>query len=241
MGTRKIYVIAGIVLAGFGNTLWAQDVNEILTKHEKAIGGMDNWNKVKNIKWKGVLNTQGAEVRATNIVVPGKEMTFDTDFGGTINHQVVIRNKDQAVFITWPAKEDSINMDAMNASWPQFNIRANQLLGFKEEGTKTEYMGEEAINNAPCYKIKCTSKTGFEFTCFIDKTSYYLVRTESLINSNDEDKEVSVGYSDYKEAGGGIMLPMSMATSHGEMVFSKTELNVPVTDSTFKAAPPETK
>ena len=123
----------------------------------------------------------------------------------------------------------------------QFDIKSHQLLDYKARGTKAELAGNDTVNNAPCYKVKLTDKDGNESTTFFDIASYYILRTEMKVKSDDGEQEVAVLYSNYKKTPEGIVLPMSMTAQGGEIIYKSIEINKPVDEKIFIPAMPEKK
>src|SRR6201997_597558 len=55
-------------------TLFSQNLEEIVKKHIEAIGGKENWAKVKSIKMESSMKANGAEIKMTMYQVDKKAM-----------------------------------------------------------------------------------------------------------------------------------------------------------------------
>ena len=55
----------------------AQNADEIIQKYANAMGGLDNFNKVKTVKMTGTVTTQGMDLPITIQIVNGKAMRSD--------------------------------------------------------------------------------------------------------------------------------------------------------------------
>ena len=139
------------------------------------------------------------------------------------------------------AKVDTLKPEMTKTMQKQFDIKSHQLLDYKARGTKAELAGNDTVNNAPCYKVKLTDKDGNESTTFFDIASYYILRTEMKVKSDDGEQEVAVLYSNYKKTPEGIVLPMSMTAQGGEIIYKSIEINKPVDEKIFIPAMPEKK
>ena len=93
------------------------------------------------------------------------------------------------------------------------------LFNYKEKGNQVELLGKEKVDNADCYKIKATLKSGKIITYFIDAKTYNIVKTISTQSINGEDKEVASGYSNYKANASGYIFPYTSTNMQGEMNF----------------------
>jgi len=73
--------------------------------------------------------------------------------------------------------------------------------------------GEENVNDKPAYKIKATVEGGLVIDMFIDKSSYFLVKTSTTTEMNGMTVTMDSYPSDYTETSG-IMIPMKPLHLH---------------------------
>ena len=96
--------------------------------------------------------------------------------------------------------------------------------------------GEEKVNDKPAYKIKATIEGGTVIDMFIDKDSYYLVKTSSTTSQNGMTITMDSYPTDYTETNG-IMIPMKTSTSAQGMDilinFTKVEVDLPMEDDSI--------
>ena len=116
------------------------------------------------------------------------------------------------------------------------SVFQNKLAGYLKDG-KLTLEGEENVKDKPAFKLKAIVEGGATAYMFIDKESYFLVKTTSTIDQGGQSMTVDSYPSDYKETNG-IILPMKTTASMAgmEMVttFEKVEVNIPIEDSVFK-------
>jgi outer membrane lipoprotein-sorting protein len=97
--------------------------------------------------------------------------------------------------------------------------------------------GEDKVNDKPAYKIKATIEGGTVIDMFIDKSSYFLVKTSTTVSQGGMTVVVDSYPSNYTETKG-VLIPMTTTTSAQGMDilinFTKVEVNVPMEDSIFK-------
>jgi len=93
--------------------------------------------------------------------------------------------------------------------------------------------GEENVKDKPAYKIEATVEGGTVIDMFIDKSSYFLVKTATTVSG----VAMEMYPTDYTETNG-IMIPMKTSTSAQGMDilmnFTKVEVDLPMEDSIFK-------
>ena len=230
----KVSFIAAALLTTGIITTNAQTVDEIMSKHEKAIGGVDNWNKIKTIKEVGSLTQQGMEINMTQTIAFDKAMRMDISVMGQNGWSIVTKKEGWSYMpFMGGQKIDTMKPEAVAAQQKQMDIKGRQMLDYKANGMKAEYVGRDTINSAPCYKVKFTDKDGGESTSFFDCATYYILRTESKIKQNDEEMEVAIAFNNYKPLDGGIVMPMSITAQGVEITFKSIEVNKPVDESLF--------
>ena len=103
---------------------------------------------------------------------------------------------------------------------------------WKKDFTKAETAGEGAAGDTACYKIVMTPQEGPPMTCYFDKESGLLLKTEVEI----EGSAIESTMSDYKETDG-IKMPHKVATKGGEfsmeITIESVEHNVDVPKDRF--------
>jgi hypothetical protein len=225
-------VVAGM-LAGF-SALRAQTADDIMDKHQKAIGSADTWNNIKTVKMDGSMNIQGMDINITQTMAMGKGMRMDISAMGMNGYTIVTKTQGW-VYMPFQGmtKIDTMKPDMVKAYQPQLELKGTELLRYKENGTKAEYIGKDTLSNVLCYKVKFTDKDGNESTSFFDASTYYLLRTESIIKQDGQEQEVVIGYNNYKKMDEGIVMPMTVLANGNEINFKTIELNKPVDDNIF--------
>ncbi len=97
--------------------------------------------------------------------------------------------------------------------------------------------GEENVNDKPAYKLKATIEGGNVIDMFIDKSSYFIVKTSMTTSQNGMTVTVDSYPSEYTEMNG-VVIPMKTTTSAQGMDmlinFTKVEVDIPMEDSIFK-------
>jgi len=116
------------------------------------------------------------------------------------------------------------------------NMFQNSMANYFKNG-QLALAGEENVNDKPAYKLKATTEGGQVIDMYIDKSSYFLVKTSTTTESNGMTVTADSYPSDYTETSG-VMIPMKTTISAQGMDivmnFTKVEVDVPMEDSIFK-------
>ncbi len=233
MKLLKLSLVAAALLAG-NIAATAQNADEIMSKHVAAVGGIDNWNKIKTIKLTGTMNQGGYDISITQTVEVGKALRMDISAGGMTGFQIVTTTQGWMYMPFMGAtKIDTMKPEMVKAAQKQLDVKGSQMLDYKANGIKADYEGKDSVSGTACYKIKIVDKEGNESMSYFDCGTYYLLRTESKVKQDDQEQEVSVQYNNYKKLDEGIVLPGSIVAQGAEITFKTMEINKPIDPSTF--------
>ncbi len=239
----KICLLAATMLVAGITTVKAQNGDEIIDKHIKAMGGTENWNKVQSMKLTGSMNAGGMEIGMTQTIVTNKGMRMDMSVMGQ-NCYTIVTPTEGWMYMPIQGSDKVIPLpaDKVKLSQDKLNIKNGQLVD-KSLISKSEYIGMDSVNSVSCYKVKVTDKDGNTQTAFFDASTYYLLRSELTmkIPGQDEEQEVGANFSNFQKQKEGIVYPMTVGTPQGDLVFKTIELNKPVDDGIFKPTTPDKK
>ena len=242
MRAIKLSMLAAVMFTTGMTVVKAQTADEIMDKHVAAVGGVDNWSKIKTLKMVGGMTQQGYEISMTQTYDLSIGLRVDVSVMGMNGYQIVT-NKGGWTYMPMmgSTKIDTMKPDMAKTTWEKMDVKGHQMLDYKSKYAKTELSGKDTINNALCYKIKCTDKDGNESTCYIDATTFYLLRVETKVKVNDEEQEAAVVYNNYQKQDGNIVMPMSVTAQGAEITYKTIEVNKPVDASIFIPTPPPAK
>ena len=234
MKAIKITILATGLLATCFATATAQTVDEIMTKHEKAVGGIENWNKIKTLKMEGSAVQGGMEINMTQTVIVEKAMRMDVSVMGMTGFQICTNDGGWSYMpFTGKTTLDTMKPDVAKVMQKQTDPKSIQMLNYKTDGTKIELAGKDTINNAPCYKLKCTNSKGENSFCYIDMTTFYLTRLERTVKVDDQEQEMAVAFNNYQRLPEGVVMPMSVTAMGGEINYKSIEINKAVDEKLF--------
>jgi hypothetical protein len=232
---KTIKITLGIFLLLLSAISFAQTAEEIVKKHIEAIGGKDNWSKIKSMKMEGVTKAQGAEVHVTSYQQDKKAKKDEISLMGMTGYSI-ITNTEGWVFMPFQGqtKPEPMTADDVKNQQDELYIQ-DDFMTYTELGKKLEYIGKDDVDGTECYKLKMTDKGGKETTFYIDPVSNYTIKKTSKVKANGQEFEIHTVYSNYKKFDEGIVYAMNIASnSFGEMEITKLELNPAFDESVFK-------
>jgi hypothetical protein len=245
MSRRKNFLVRILILAfasGSCGSLWAQNGAEIIDRHIAAMGGIDNWNKIKTMVITSSAKTPTNDITLVQTISAGKGMRMDIRYMG-ISGYTIVTPTDGWVYTPFGQGMDRVTKmqpSEVKASQEKLDVK-NGLLLDKSIIAKAEYIGSDSVNTMLCYKVKVTDKAGNVQTAFFDAATYYMVRVEVKIRSADMDQDIFINYSNFEKQSLGIVYPMALSSQEGDFTVKAVELNKPVDENIFKPNPADLK
>jgi len=226
-------IILTLVVACSMLSAFAQTAEEIVAKHITAIGGAENWKKVKSVVMEANIKAQGAEIKVTRTMVDKKAMRMDISVMGMDGYSI-ITNKEGWNFMPFAGqtKPEPMTADELKTSQDQLLV-ADEFLSYQDKGKKLEYIGKDDLEGTDCFKMKLTDKDGQETTFWLDATNYYILKSSAKIKADGKEVENSSTFSNYKKLDEGIVYPMSMGGDNGEIEITKVTINSTIDESIF--------
>src|ERR1700686_3885881 len=219
-------------------SVFAQAVDEVITKNIQAHGGMDKLKTVQSIRTTGKF-TQGSfragflqenkrpdKVREEFVVqglaqiqaYDGKTGWQISPFGG---------RKDPELMSQDDVKSLQIDADI-----------DGPMVNYKEKGHKAELVGHDAVEGTDCYKVKLTLKNGDLRYYFLDADSFLEIKMENQSNIRGAVVFTENFYGDYEQVNG-LYFPFAFESgekgnpARTKYTVEKIEVNVPLEDALF--------
>lgn len=235
MKTSFNYLLLALIIS-LSSFTKAQSLDEIVAKHLEAIGGKDNWAKLKTLRTECTMKSQGTDINFTIVQVDKKCMRQDIAVAGMVGYNI-INNKEGWNYAPWQGhtKAEAMTEDDVKNSQDELWLQ-DEFITYKELGKTMEYIGKDDVDGTECFKIKMASKDGKETTYYIDPSTYFVIKQTEKMTSNGQVQESSTFFSDYKKLDEGIVYPMGISGEWGEMTITKLEINLKVDESIFTVA-----
>jgi len=212
----------------------AQNIDEILKKYAEAIGGIENWAKIKTMKMDMVMKMQGMEIPIVATQENCTAMRTDITVMGMSGYSIITKtNGWNFMPFNGQTKPEPMTEDLLKSSQDELCI-LDKVLRYKETGDKLEYLGTDDVDGTECIKLKCTDSIGKESTYFFDKDTYLLIKKTVKVMVNGQVVENSATLGNYQKLDEGIIIPMSTKTGGGEMEIKKVTINPAVDENIFK-------
>jgi hypothetical protein len=233
MKKLSVLFVTFAVLSFAGATAMAQTADEIIKKHLDAIGGVENWKKVKSMKMVASSNANGTEIPINLWMMNNKGLKVEFTVNGMTGYQIIT---DKAGWAFNPfmgqTKPDAMTADDVKEAQPQLDIQG-ALVDYKSKGNKVAYLGKDDVEGTECHKLKLTYPSGKEETEYIDAKTFYLIKKTEKAEVNGKTQEVVETFSNFKKLPEGIVVPMALESAMGPLTVKEIEINKGVDESMF--------
>ena len=215
----------------------AQTADEVIQKYATAMGGLENFTKLKSVKMTGTVTTQGMDLPITVQVINGRAMRTDVEvMGQTITNSY----KDGKGWKINPLQGGSTATDVTGSELNDFKTQsylASQLMDYKARGYTAELLGQETVEGATANKIKLTTEDKKETTYFIDAKTSLIIKSITKREMMGQEVEIETFFGDVKDFGGVKFTTSRTQKADGqvfqEIHFDKVELNAPIDEKVF--------
>jgi hypothetical protein len=213
----------------------AQSLDEIVKKYTEA-NKLDKVANLKTIKITANMSAMGMDIPIVMYMKSPNKIKSVTSINGQEMIQVFDGVKGY-VINPMAGSTDPVEMTPEQvAQTLRSSLFQNYMASYLKSG-KLALDGEDKVNDKPAYKIKATLDGGNVVSMYIDKSSYFLVKTSTTTSQGGMTVSVDSYPSNYTETNG-VMIPMKTSTSAQgmDMVlnFTKVEVDIPIDDSVFK-------
>jgi len=225
---KLIFLMTGLIMM---TVVSAQSLDEIVKKYTAA-NKLDNVVNLKSIKITANMSVMGMELPMVMWMKNPNKIKTVTSINGQDMVQVFDGEKGYVI----NPMAGSMDPVEMTPDQVKQTLRSSMFQNYMDTYMKNGQLtlaGEENVKDKPAYKLQATVEGGTVIDMFIDKSSYFLVKTATTSQGITMESYPS----DYTETNG-VMIPMKTSTSAQGMdiliSFSKVEVDVPMEDSVFK-------
>jgi hypothetical protein len=223
------------------SVLLSQNLDEIVKKHIEAIGGKDNWAKVKSLKMENAIKANGAEIKVTIYQIDKKAMRQNIALMGLEGYSILTTTEGWTYMpFQGQTKPEAMTADDVKKAQDGLNLQ-DEFLTYKELNKKLELIGKDDVDGTECFKLKMIDKDATETTFYIDPSNYYVIKETRKMTVNGKEMENSTTYGNYKKLPEGVVYPYSIASGWGETEVTSLTINPTIDESLFKPTTPAAK
>lgn len=229
-------IITSIAVAFLSFASIAQTTDEIIAKHIEAIGGKENWAKIKSMRTEGTIKAQGAEIKIINTFIDKTATRTDIAVMGMNGYNILTTTEGwQFMPFQGQTKPEPMTADDVKMGQDELDIQ-DEFITYKQLGKKIENLGKDDVDGTECFKLKMIEKDGKETTYYIDPSNYFVIKETAKVKANGKEMENSSTYSNYKKTENGVYMAMNIGGGFGDMEITKIEINPKIDESIFKIA-----
>jgi len=221
------------------NQLNAQTTEEILAKHEAAMGSAEKWASIKSAIVKNKFSVQGMDIESKTSLLVGKAFRTEVEVMG---NKIITAVDGEKGWMIRPAmmggtgEAEDLPTDQIKASDSQEQI-GSALSGEKNQGAKIELVSKEKLDGADVFLLTVTKSNGETAQVYVSASTYFVLKTTGKVKANGQEIDTETNFSNYK-AVDGLYFPFTVeaASPMGGMMQIDTtgvELNANIDPSIF--------
>ena len=191
------------------------DLELVLAKYYKAIGGIDKWRNLNTMIMKGEMNSQDKTMPVTAYHTRPNKCRVEFDIKDTITAQIFNGQ------FGWQLNPLSGNpepapMTAGRTSYMKDTCDIeNPLIDYKKKGHDTKLLGLEKSGGREYYKINIKYKSGNVETYYIDSETFMLSKSVGIYNMDGRVIRTTTNFMDYKDTDGYVVPYKLIIEIHG--------------------------
>ena len=234
-----------LFLSFFAITIWSQTAESVVSKYLENIGGADNWKALKTAKFVGTLPTPQGDFSFEMLRKAPNKFIVSVDVMG---QKLVPQAYDGEVAWTinpFMGNPEPQKLDEEQAkSVKQQSDFEDPFIDYASKGNEVAYIGTSDVDGVKCYELLLTKNKGKEdeeaMNYFFDAETYLPLMVKQTPTSGQmSGQEMNIYYSDYQDAGNGLIMPYSLDTKVGgqtvqSITFTTIEFNGDIADDVFK-------
>ncbi len=236
----------GAALLFSATSLQAQSAEEILKKHNDAVGGAEAWKAVNSLRLTGNMNMMGMDMPLTVSKVRNTGVRKEFEVMGSKCYFILTPTKGWMFLPPQGMTKPEELPDEMFKTSETELFLGDLIMEMADHGYTFEAGGISTLDGKPVvpgkgtpeadqyYRLKALDAAGNATDLYLDMKTYYLVKTSRMIKVQNQEGELANTYGDYKKQEG-IVVPMSVKSEQGgDQKFTKIEVNPTIDASAFK-------
>lgn len=233
---KKAMMLTALLGLVFLTTAGAQDLDQILDSHFRAVGQKQLKN-INTLQTAGQADMMGMQAGFAMKAKKPDKVRVVIDFQGA---EIIQAYDGQQAWAINPMTGSAVAMDLSGADADNMKERADMdgpLWNYKEKGHQLSLDGSGQANGHECHILKLDKSNGTTDLYYVDKESYLIheLRTSTLMNGSQV--EVVAQMSDYRDVNG-YKMPFrieqqAMGQTFMTIQLEEAEVNAELDDSIF--------
>ena len=194
--------------------LKAQSTEEVLSKHQSAMGSPERWAAVKSLVMKNKFSVQGMDIESKTSVLVGQGFRTEVEVMG---NKIITAIDGENGWMMRPAmmggtgQPEAMPADQVKMAASQKNI-GSTLINALKDGAKIDLVSKEKLDGADVYLLKVSKASGEESQVYVSASTYFIVKVTGKLKANGQEVDTEVNFSNYK-AVDGLYFPYTMETA----------------------------
>ncbi|MCF0039132.1 outer membrane lipoprotein-sorting protein [Dyadobacter fanqingshengii] len=207
--------LIAILLLGSIHISVAQNVDEIIDKHIKAMGGADKLSKLQSLKITADMEVMNMKVPISTIIVQDKGFRSETTVQGMTVVQAISGNTGWTINpMAGQTTATALPEESVKAMATETDLTG--LYNYKQKGYVLTLDGEEELAGAKVYKISMALKNGTKRINYISKDTYYILKMIVQTTINGQEVKSENTQSDFRQVDG-VTYPYTSEVSTSAM------------------------
>jgi hypothetical protein len=210
--TRNAFML-GLLLCG-SIILKAQSTEEVLSKHQAAMGSPEKWSAIKSLVMKNKFSVQGMDIESKTSILVGQGFRTEVEVMGS---KIITAINGESGWMMRPAmmggtgEPEQMPGDQVKLAASQKNI-GSTLINALKDGAKIDLVSKEKLDGADVYLLKVSKASGDESQVYVSASTYFIVKVTGKLKANGQEVDTEVNFSNYK-AVDGLYFPYTMETA----------------------------
>jgi hypothetical protein len=192
-----------------------QELDQVLAKYYKAIGGLEKWQKLNTMVMKGMMNTQGTAMPITayherpnkcRVEFRIEDMMMAQIFDGDLAWQInPLSGKPEPAPMT--AGRSKYMRDTCGIE--------NSLINYKEKGYDVNLLGKEKLDDRNYYKINIKYPSKNVETYYINAETFLIDKSIGIYKMDSKEIRTTTNFSEYRNTNGYVVPYKLIIEIHG--------------------------
>lgn len=233
---RAIVIIVGILLFS-SYFLIAQVKEDIILRHQQAMGGQKNWQGIKTITTLSERYDDGMTIIEKKQMIPGKAIRIDYTYKTRANtipddkYFVIVSDNKGWKYLPDNQSKKTDTLTSGEIKYYKNYYYFNDPLLYNNPNAKTEYLGKENIEGKECYKFSVSYPIGITDYLYIEANTYLLFKSVHI----DHDSEIEWMYGKYQKISNSVLqIPYEINNEYEQVQLKEIKINTPIPENIFK-------